>query len=32
VIDHVGFEVSDLQRSTRFYDGVFFALGGAADA
>jgi catechol 2,3-dioxygenase-like lactoylglutathione lyase family enzyme len=28
VIDHVGFEVSDLQHSTRFYDGVFFALGG----
>jgi catechol 2,3-dioxygenase-like lactoylglutathione lyase family enzyme len=27
VIDHVGFEVSDLSRSTRFYDAVFFALG-----
>jgi catechol 2,3-dioxygenase-like lactoylglutathione lyase family enzyme len=27
VIDHVGFEVSDLDRSTRFYDAVFFALG-----
>jgi catechol 2,3-dioxygenase-like lactoylglutathione lyase family enzyme len=28
VIDHVGFEVSDLHRSTRFYDAVLFALGG----
>lgn len=28
MIDHVGFEVSDLQRSTRFYDAVFRALGG----
>jgi catechol 2,3-dioxygenase-like lactoylglutathione lyase family enzyme len=28
VIDHVGFEVADLQRSARFYDPVFFALGG----
>ncbi len=28
MIDHVGFEVSDLQRSARFYDPVFFALGG----
>jgi catechol 2,3-dioxygenase-like lactoylglutathione lyase family enzyme len=27
VIDHVGFEVSQLPRSTRFYDAVFFALG-----
>jgi catechol 2,3-dioxygenase-like lactoylglutathione lyase family enzyme len=27
VIDHVGFEVSDLKRSTRFYDQVFHALG-----
>jgi catechol 2,3-dioxygenase-like lactoylglutathione lyase family enzyme len=27
VIDHVGFEVADLDRSTRFYDAVFFALG-----
>lgn len=27
MIDHVGFEVSDLHRSTRFYDAVFFALG-----
>jgi catechol 2,3-dioxygenase-like lactoylglutathione lyase family enzyme len=27
VIDHVGFEVTNLQRSTRFYDAVFFALG-----
>jgi catechol 2,3-dioxygenase-like lactoylglutathione lyase family enzyme len=27
VIDHVGFEVSDLARSARFYDAVFFALG-----
>jgi catechol 2,3-dioxygenase-like lactoylglutathione lyase family enzyme len=28
LIDHVGFEVSDLGRSARFYDGIFFALGG----
>jgi catechol 2,3-dioxygenase-like lactoylglutathione lyase family enzyme len=28
VIDHVGFEVSDLARSATFYDAVFFALGG----
>jgi catechol 2,3-dioxygenase-like lactoylglutathione lyase family enzyme len=28
VIDHVGFEVSDLRRSAAFYDPVFFALGG----
>ena len=27
MIDHVGFEVSDLGRSTAFYDAVFFALG-----
>jgi catechol 2,3-dioxygenase-like lactoylglutathione lyase family enzyme len=27
VIDHVGFEVSDLARSGRFYDAVFYALG-----
>jgi catechol 2,3-dioxygenase-like lactoylglutathione lyase family enzyme len=27
VISHVGFEVSDLERSARFYDAVFFALG-----
>jgi catechol 2,3-dioxygenase-like lactoylglutathione lyase family enzyme len=27
VIDHVGFEVSDLERSARFYDAVFHALG-----
>ena len=27
MIDHIGFEVSDLQRSARFYDAVFFALG-----
>jgi catechol 2,3-dioxygenase-like lactoylglutathione lyase family enzyme len=28
VIDHVGFEVSDLSRSAGFYDALFFALGG----
>jgi catechol 2,3-dioxygenase-like lactoylglutathione lyase family enzyme len=28
LIDHIGFEVSDLRRSARFYDGIFFALGG----
>jgi catechol 2,3-dioxygenase-like lactoylglutathione lyase family enzyme len=28
MIDHIGFEVSDLPRSARFYDAVFFALGG----
>jgi catechol 2,3-dioxygenase-like lactoylglutathione lyase family enzyme len=28
VIDHVGFEVADLDRSGAFYDAVFFALGG----
>src|SRR3981081_3825900 len=27
MIDHVGFEVSDLSRSGRFYDALFFALG-----
>jgi catechol 2,3-dioxygenase-like lactoylglutathione lyase family enzyme len=27
MIDHVGFEVSDLRHSARFYDAVFFALG-----
>ncbi|MFZ0087978.1 MAG: VOC family protein [Solirubrobacteraceae bacterium] len=27
MIDHVGHEVSDLARSGRFYDAVFFALG-----
>ena len=27
MIDHVGFEVSDLRRSARFYDAIFFALG-----
>jgi catechol 2,3-dioxygenase-like lactoylglutathione lyase family enzyme len=27
MIDHVGFEVSDLTRSGRFYDALFFALG-----
>jgi catechol 2,3-dioxygenase-like lactoylglutathione lyase family enzyme len=27
VIDHVGFEVSDLARSARFYDAIFGALG-----
>jgi catechol 2,3-dioxygenase-like lactoylglutathione lyase family enzyme len=28
VIDHVGFEVTDLGRSAAFYDAVFLALGG----
>jgi catechol 2,3-dioxygenase-like lactoylglutathione lyase family enzyme len=28
MIDHIGFEVTDLERSARFYDAVFFALGG----
>jgi catechol 2,3-dioxygenase-like lactoylglutathione lyase family enzyme len=28
VIDHIGFEVADLKRTTTFYDPVFFALGG----
>ncbi len=27
MIDHVGLEVSDLQRAGRFYDGVFYVLG-----
>jgi catechol 2,3-dioxygenase-like lactoylglutathione lyase family enzyme len=27
MIDHVGFEVSDLARSGRFYDAVLYALG-----
>jgi catechol 2,3-dioxygenase-like lactoylglutathione lyase family enzyme len=27
VIDHVGFEVTDLDRSGTFYDAVFYALG-----
>jgi catechol 2,3-dioxygenase-like lactoylglutathione lyase family enzyme len=27
VIDHVGFEVSDLGLAARFYDAVFYALG-----
>jgi catechol 2,3-dioxygenase-like lactoylglutathione lyase family enzyme len=27
VIDHIGFEVSELLASARFYDAVFFALG-----
>jgi catechol 2,3-dioxygenase-like lactoylglutathione lyase family enzyme len=27
MIDHVGFEVSDLERSARFYDAVFYPLG-----
>ncbi len=27
LIDHIGFEVSDLGRSARFYDAVFGALG-----
>jgi catechol 2,3-dioxygenase-like lactoylglutathione lyase family enzyme len=27
VIDHIGFEVTDLARSARFYDALFFALG-----
>jgi catechol 2,3-dioxygenase-like lactoylglutathione lyase family enzyme len=28
VIDHIGYEVSDLARSAAFYDAVFRALGG----
>jgi catechol 2,3-dioxygenase-like lactoylglutathione lyase family enzyme len=28
VIDHVGFESSDLPASARFYDAIFHALGG----
>jgi catechol 2,3-dioxygenase-like lactoylglutathione lyase family enzyme len=27
VIDHIGFEVTELERSARFYDAVFYALG-----
>lgn len=27
MIDHIGFEVSDLARSAPFYDALFFALG-----
>jgi catechol 2,3-dioxygenase-like lactoylglutathione lyase family enzyme len=27
VIEHIGFEVAELARSARFYDGVFYALG-----
>jgi catechol 2,3-dioxygenase-like lactoylglutathione lyase family enzyme len=27
VIDHIGYEVSDLGRSARFYDAVLYALG-----
>ena len=27
MIDHVGFEVTELARSAAFYDGIFFALG-----
>ncbi len=27
MIDHVGFEVSELERYARFYDAVFYALG-----
>jgi catechol 2,3-dioxygenase-like lactoylglutathione lyase family enzyme len=27
VIDHIGFEVSDLPRAARFYDAVLYALG-----
>ena len=28
MLDHIGFEVADLERSAAFYDAVFFALGG----
>jgi catechol 2,3-dioxygenase-like lactoylglutathione lyase family enzyme len=28
VIHHIGFEVSEIGRSSAFYDAVFFALGG----
>lgn len=28
MLDHIGLEVSDLQRSARFYDAVFHAIGG----
>jgi catechol 2,3-dioxygenase-like lactoylglutathione lyase family enzyme len=27
MIDHIGFEVADLARTSRFYDAVFYALG-----
>ena len=27
MIDHIGFEVSDLRRSAKFYDAIFYALG-----
>jgi catechol 2,3-dioxygenase-like lactoylglutathione lyase family enzyme len=27
MIDHIGFEVTDLVRTSRFYDAVFYALG-----
>ena len=27
MIDHIGFEVTDLARSARFYDAIFYALG-----
>ncbi|MDQ3740240.1 MAG: VOC family protein, partial [Actinomycetota bacterium] len=27
MLDHVGFEVADLERSAVFYDAVFYALG-----
>ncbi len=27
MIDHIGFEVTDLERSRRFYDAVLYALG-----
>ena len=27
MIDHIGYEVADLERSAAFYDAVFFALG-----
>jgi catechol 2,3-dioxygenase-like lactoylglutathione lyase family enzyme len=27
MIDHIGFEVTDLARSGRFYDAVLYALG-----
>ena len=27
MIEHIGFEVSDLRRTSQFYDAVFFALG-----
>jgi catechol 2,3-dioxygenase-like lactoylglutathione lyase family enzyme len=30
VIDHVGFEVRDLERSAAFYDAVFYAIGARA--